>query len=360
MHRKAVLLLAAIQIMTCLSSCALRKPTEEAMPRISSDTALESGQNKATSKGAQTVSVVKSEKIGGRTLQIDAEVVLPDLHTMANIKLDANTEECNQLAEDWILSKAPGAKAVCSAFQTVWEVEVEGVLHEVLCIDADNIRVNYLNAANDINSDIMEEEEMSLFFPHYITQECPPLLNISAEEAAKEASEILAQYSCFTYSPWNIVAYNAEREGSSGAYRMELQPLYNDVPVFDQYSPGRNEHVQSAKIAAWMSANGLFTFQGNLLLKETEKTDIERALSLERAVEKLVEDFPIYAIGKTVYVTGICAAYHLQGSTEDETCTLIPGWAFECRDSAEKSSYERQYTCFYDFENGKLHLLRYN
>lgn len=360
MHRKAVLLLAAIQIIACLSACALRKPTEETVPWISSDTTLESGQNKADSKEAQIVSVVKSEKIDGRSLQIDAEVVLPDLHTMANIKLGANTEKWNQLAEDWILSKAPGTKSVSSAFQTVWEVEVEGAFHETLCIDADNIRVNYLNVANDINSDIMEEEEMSSFFPHYITRECPPLLNISAEEAAKEASEILAQYSCFTYSPWNIVAYNAEREGGSGAYCMELQPLYNDVPVFDQYSPSRNEHVQSAKITAWMSAEGLFTFQGNLLLKETGKTDIARALSLERAVEKLVEDFPIYAIGKSVYVTGVCAAYYLQGTTEDETCTLIPGWAFECRDSAETSSYERQYTCFYDFENGKLHLLKYN
>ena len=213
--------------------------------------------------------------------------------------------------------------------------------------------------ANDINSDIMEEEEMSSFFPHYITQEHPPLLNISAEEAAEEASQILARYSCFTYSPWNVVAYNAEKEGGSGAYRMELQPLYNGVPVFDQYRTDRDEHLQSAKITTWMSAEGMFSFQGNLLLKEIGKTDIAQALSLECAVEKLIEDFSIYAIGKSVYVTGICAGFYLQGTSADNTCTLIPGWAFECRDSAEKSSHERQYTCFYDFESGKLHLLEY-
>ncbi len=360
MHRKAALLLAAIQIIACLSACALHKPTEETVPLISTDTTLEFEQNKADSKEAQIVSVVKSEKIDGRSLQIDAEVVLPDLHTMANIKLGANTEKWNQLAEDWILSKAPGTKSVSSEFQTVWQTEEEGAFHERLSIDSDNIKVDYLNEANDINSDMMEKEEISWFVPHYITRECPPLVSISAEEAAKEVSQILAQYSCFTYSPWNIVAFNAEREGDSGAYCVELQPLYNDIPVFDQYTPGRNEHVQSAKISAWMSAEGLFAFQGNLLLKETGKTDIVRALSLDRAVEKLVEDFPIYAIGESVYVTGICAAYYLQGTTEDETCTLIPGWAFECCDSAEKSSHERQYTCFYDFENGKLHLLIYN
>lgn len=269
------------------------------------------------------------------------------------------TEKLNQLVDDLILSKAPEAKSVKSAFQTEWVVEVCAEIHEALCVDVDNIRVNYLDVVNDVNSSSMEENDLSGFFPHYITQERPPMLNITAEEAAKEASTFFAQYSCFTYSPWNIVAYNAETEGGSGAYCVELQPIYNGVPVFDQYSAGRTEHVQSAKITAWISADGLFTFQGNLLLKEIGKTDIKRALSLDRAVEKMIEDFPIYAIGKSVYVTGICAAYYLQGSTEDETCTLIPGWAFECRDSAEKSTYERQYTCFYDFESGKLHLLQY-
>lgn len=362
MHRKAFLLLTAIQIIACLSACALHKPAEETVPWISSGTTgttLESGQNKADFTETQIVSVVKNEKIGERSLQIDAEVVIPELHTMKNIKLGANTEKRNLLAEDWILSKAPGTKSVSSAFQTVWEVEAEGTFHETLCIDTDSIRVNYLNVANDINSDIMEEEEMSSFFPHYITQEHPPLLNISAEEAAEEASQILARYSCFTYSPWNVVAYNAEKEGGSGAYRMELQPLYNGVPVFDQYRPDRDEHLQSAKITTWMSAGGMFSFQGNLLLKEIGKTDIAQALSLECAVEKLIEDFSIYAIGKSVYVAGICAGFYLQGTSADNTCTLIPGWAFECRDSAEKSSHERQYTCFYDFESGKLHLLEY-
>lgn len=360
MHRKAVLLLAAIQIIAFLSACALRKPVEETVPLISSDTALASGENEVYSEKTQIVSVNRNEEIDGRTFLIDTEVVLPDLHTMAIVKLGANTEKWTQLAEDWILSKAPETKSVSTPFQTVWQIEVDGALHETLCIDTDNIKVNYLNVANDIDSDIMEKEEISWFFPHYITRECPPLLNISAEEAAEKASAMLAQYSCFTYTPWNVVAYNAARAGSSGAYCMELQPLYNDILVFDQYSPGRNEYLQSAKITAWMSAEGLFAFQGNLLLKETGKTEIARALSLERAVEKMVEDFPIYAIGKSVYVTRICAAYYLQGTTEDETCTLVPGWAFECRDSAEKSSHERQYTCFYDFENGKLHLLKYN
>ena len=142
MHRKAFLLLAVIQIIACLSACALHKPTEETVPWISSGTTgttLESGQNKADFTETQIVSVVKNEKIGERSLQIDAEVVIPELHTMKNIKLGANTEKRNLLAEDWILSKAPGTKSVSSAFQTVWEVEAEGTFHETLCIDTDSI-----------------------------------------------------------------------------------------------------------------------------------------------------------------------------------------------------------------------------
>lgn len=357
MHRKTFLILVMIQIIACLSACSLHKPTRENIP---SDTTLESMQAKDNSEKTQVCSVVRNEEINGRTLQIDVEVVFPDLHIMKNIKLGANTEKRDQLVEDWILSKVPETKSVSTPYQTMWDVEVDGSYYETLCIDADNIRVNYLNVANDIQSDIMEEDEMLWFSPHYITSLCPPLLNITAAEAAKEASQILAQYSCFTYTPWNIVAYNAETELESGAYCMELQPLFNDAPVFDQYQPGRDEHVQSAKIMTWMSADGIFSFQGNLLLKETGKTDISQVLSLECAVEKLIEDFPIYAIGKSVYVTEICAGYYLQGNAADDTCTLIPGWAFECRDSAEKSSHERQYTCFYDFESGKLHLLEYN
>ena len=73
MHRKAFLLLAGIQIIACLSACALHKPAEETVPWISSDTTLESGQNKADFTETQIVSVVKNEKIGERSLQIDAE-----------------------------------------------------------------------------------------------------------------------------------------------------------------------------------------------------------------------------------------------------------------------------------------------
>ena len=82
MHRKAFLLLTVIQIVVCLSACALRKPTEETAPWISSDTTSESGQNKADSTETQIVSVIKNEKIGERSLRIDAEVVIPELHTM--------------------------------------------------------------------------------------------------------------------------------------------------------------------------------------------------------------------------------------------------------------------------------------
>ena len=63
MHRKAFLLLTVIQIVVCLSACALRKPTEETAPWISSDTTSESGQNKADSTETQIVSVIKVETL---------------------------------------------------------------------------------------------------------------------------------------------------------------------------------------------------------------------------------------------------------------------------------------------------------
>ena len=170
---------------------------------------------------------------------------------------------------------------------------------------------------------------------------------------------ILSQYSCFAYAPWNVVALDAEKVQSSGAYCIVLQPFYNGIPVFDHYTPSRKERIQSCKMYAWMSSDSLFSFQGSLLLTEIEKKEIDRAMTLDEAIEKVTKDFPIYAIGSNVTVTGICAAYYLQGSTEDDSCILVPGWAFECVDSNDQSLYESYYTCFYDFETGSLHLLHY-
>lgn len=357
MRRIVIVLLAVVPVLAILSSCAMRKPGEEETPFSTLNAAVPDSET--ASEEAQSIRVTRNETVDGRVLQIDAEVTLPDWNTMAAIQLGPDAEKGSRLVEDWILSKYPETEPVRSAYQTDWMVKDGEELLEALMIDTNNVSVYYLNVTNDINSNCIEENVISVRIPHYITEQCPPMLDMTGEEAAKIACSILEQYACFTYFPWNVVAYNAEAEFSSGAYSMELQPFYNSFPIFDQYRPGKNERIQSCKMAVWISDDGLFSFQGELLLKEIEKTEMKQALSLDSAVQKLIEDFPIYAIGRTVQVTGICAAYYLKGSSEDDTCTLIPGWAFECTDSAEKSLYERYYTCFYEAETGTLHLLEY-
>jgi len=239
----------------------------------------------------------------------------------------------------------------------LWIAEEGEDFLESLNISTDNIHVGYLNVVNDINSDILDEP-LSWFTPHYITQLEPPMMDITAEEAAQEASAVFSQYSCFTYTPQNIVAFDAEAEGESGYYYIKLQPVYNGILVLDKYVAGSTEYSKSIAISAAMSAKGLFSFQGNLLYKEIERAEVEQRLSLKRAVEKMAEDFPIYAIGETVTVTNICAAYCFQASVADGTDTLVPGWAFACIDSAEDSSgIKQQYTCFYDFETGSLRMM---
>lgn len=359
MHRKMAILLAVIQMLMFLPSCALRKPVAETIPVVTQNVVSLDEEDEAAYGAAPVIIIVKNETIAGRVLHIDAQVKLPNLSDIASIRLGADPEKQNALVFDWIQSKAPETQEVRHPYQTDWIIDKGDEIQEFLSIQNDN-RVYYLNVENDINGNPVEENEHLAWVPHYITEHRPPGLAMAATDAAKEASTILSQYSCFSYFPWNIIALDADAGHSSGAYYIELQPFYEDFPIFDQYRADSDIQTQSGKIDAWMSADGLFSFQGILLLEEIERREIERALSLDGAVQKMVEDFPIYAIGRNVHVTGICAAYLLQGSTNDATCTLIPGWAFECVDSAEKSLYECYYTCFYDFETGKLHLLKYN
>ena len=359
MHRKVAVLLALIQIVILLPACTMHKPAAETIPVLHQNETTLNQQDKIIPEAAQHIHVVENVAIDGRVLRIDAQVTLPNWSALAHIRLGSDVEKLNDLVNDLILSLSPRTQAISNAYQTDWIVKDGGEVEKSLSIQADNIRVYYLDDANDINSSSIEKNENVAWIPHYITEQHPPKLDMTGEEAAKIACSILEQYSCFTYFPWNVVAFDAEAKFSSGAYGMELQAFYNGFPIFDQYSASKNEHIQSCKMDAWMSDDGLFSFQGALLLKEIEKTEIKQTLSLDSAIQKMIEDFPIYAIGSTVHVTGICAAYFLQGSSEDTTCTLIPGWAFECTDSAEKSLYERYYTCFYDLETGMLHLLEY-
>lgn len=357
MRRIVIVLLVVVPVLAILSSCALRKPVEGEIPFLTLSATV---PNSETASGeTQSIRVTRNETIDGRILQIDAEVTLPDWNTMATIQLGPDAEKESRLVEDWILSKYPETKPVRSAYQTDWMVKDGEEILESLTVDTNNVTVNYLNVTNDINSDSIEKDDIMSWIPHYITELRPPMLEITADEAAKESSTILEQYSCFTYSPWNVTALDAETTQSSGAYSIKLQPLYDGFPIFGSYSPSQREIIQSCEINAWMSDKGLFCFYGTLPLKELDRSKIERVLSLDHAVEKIIEDFPIYAIGQNVRITRICAAYDLQGDPIDATCTLIPGWAFECVDSDEHSLYESYYTCFYALETGEFHLIKY-
>ena len=192
MRRIVIVLLVVVPVLAILSSCALRKPVEGEIPFLTLSATVPDSET--ASGETQSIRVTRNETIDGRILQIDAKVTLPDWNTMATIQLGPDAEKESRLVEDWILSKYPETKPVRSAYQTDWMVKDGEEILESLTVDTNNVTVNYLNVTNDINSDSIEKDDIMSWIPHYITELRPPMLEITADEAAKESSTILEQY----------------------------------------------------------------------------------------------------------------------------------------------------------------------
>ncbi len=331
--KKIGLALAAAMLLSCLTGCAQPEAVQE------------------SAYVPENVTVSSVTELEGKTLTIHAEVEIPNLSKLEKITLKFDEERFQAMGKDLVLSQYPELEESISLDgYRGWSKETpEKLLISLHCEDEsfEAGRCHYLDVLRDLNGQDMPGDEGRCFDPHYLTENIPNKLGMTAQEAAQKIAGELEQYSCFTYDPWNVTAYNIqENPDSSGYYSAKMQPYFEGCPV---YGHG------ALQISSHMSVEGLFSFQGIMVLKETGRTPVSCAMDMEAAVVRFQEQFVEEAnAGAEVFVDRITPGYKAT-SEYDGTWTLHPVWVFECREISNGS--EHSYHSVYKMENGKLSIL---
>lgn len=309
--------------------------------------------NAHTQRETETVTISEEVQSGESTLVIDTTVEVPDLTSLEEIALCFDEDLLDTMVEELVHSQYPGLEEHPMDGDRNWSVETEERLLFGLGVTDEGWetgRTYYLDVLRDLNGQHAEEDALNSFTPYYMTKHIPDQLEMGSEEAAKTMGEFLAQYSCFSYKPWNVAAVNCRNQpDTSGYYQMRMQPQFEGMPV---YGHG------ALLVSACMSAEGVFTFQGIMVLKEQSRKTAEVSMTLEEAVEQFMADFAEDPKGNQVTVDHIKVGY-LAEAHYSGNWALSPAWIFEYNavrprpDNQEDATY--YYTCAYRIKNGSLY-----
>jgi len=316
----------------CLTGCAApqteTQPTQAALWEAGSVTEL-----------SQTV----TEE--GRTLILNGSLELPAPETLYHIQLALDEEALERFAQDYVYSAYPDAKKVAREDGRIEWMKEDGE-QLLLSFSQNNMGDGYyLDVVRDLNGHNFDVGHT--FERGYITTQVPGDLTSTAAEAAKAAGEEIARYSCFSFVPWNVTA-NVTEDGK-GDYAADLQPCFEGLPVIG--------YVPFHDISANFSEEGLFTFQGTFLLKETKREPIVPSCTLDEAAEKLKTDFLTYMYNddKTMKVVSVDVQYFAEFDI-DNICHLRPAWVFTCR--TERNGFVDNLFFAYLMETGTLECFR--
>lgn len=332
-----LLLLCAALAVGCLTGCS-QEQAEETIPVVAEP---------------QIVSVVEQTTVDGKELVIDTQVEVPDLNAMEEIRLIFDENLLDKMVEELVHSQYPGLEEGTMDGYRSWSVDTPEKLQFSFDCDDNSFeagRTGYLDVLRDLNGQDMGDDSQMRWTPYYMTPHIPDKLNISSKEAAEKMTDFLTQYSCFDYAPWNVVAVNCSQvPDSSGYYQAMMQPQYDGRPVYIDGVP---------YVSMCLSAEGVFTFQGVMVLKEKERTAVEVTMTLEGAVERFKADCPkLINNDRVTRVTverisaGYVAVCHYDG-----TWVLAPVWLFEYGrtephlNTGEEVTYYS--TCIYRMEDG--------
>lgn len=338
-NRTALRLLSSVLAVSLLAGCSGQKNAEESRMQMVKE----------------TVTVSEEVLSGDSTLVIDTTVEIPDLTTLEEITLQFDENLLDTMVEELVHSQYPGLEEHPMDGDRKWSVDTEERLLFSLGITDEGWeagRTYYLDCLRDLNGQHIEEDDLNSFTPYYMTKHIPDQLGMNSEEAAKIMADYLEQYSCFTYKPWSVVAVNCRNQpGTSGYYQMRMQPQFDGIPV---YGHG------ALQVSACLSEEGVFTFQGIMVLKEQSRKPAEVAMTLEEAVEQFKSDFTEDPKGNRVTVDHIKLGY-LAESRYSGSWTLFPAWIFEYNavrprpDNQEDAT--NHYVCAYRMKNGSLYTL---
>lgn len=266
----------------------------------------------------------------GKTLIIDASVELGDISTISEVKLIMSEDKLSKIVDKLIYSKHPNAVMdISDPYVTIWISDPETVQSAYFSTDKTG-QVSYIDRARDLECDLCEMEH--LLEDGFITGLTPTNMSLSTQEACEAAMNFLAEYSCFSFSPWNVLVANNDNPNESGYYYISMEATFNGIPVCHKTNP--NESGINAY--ALLSSEGIFQFGGAVLLEPAEIKPVDQLVPLDEIIGKVKASFNLIFSGELIEVDKISLKY-MPEQTEDGSFCLRPAWCLSCTDSQTKS-----------------------
>ena len=285
-----------------------------------------------------------TQQIRGTNLTIHAAVPTVNAEELSTVWMQTDTALWQKMGRELVMERFPQIEGDLSSGKTDISVSDEATGNLLLGFDCSvDGRAGYLyyvDVQRDLNGSDLDGDG-NWFTPHYLTATVPDGMNMTAEEAAQKAAELLENYSCFQFTPWNVRA-EYDRQKQQGCYRVTLRPEYQGIPVY-----GRG-----ATTEAFYSNDGLFCCQGLMMLRESQRMAVQAPLSLEQAIESVVNNIPELASDDTVRCSAIRLGY--LATAEAEGVALSPAWIFECSQTKSGEDYADYFEIAVLAENGKM------
>lgn len=292
-----------------------------------------------------TESIDVTQRVRGTSLTIHAPVPAvseQQFHSLGNVKMEGDVQLWEKMGRELLVERYPQLEAELSSGNTdifLSDPEPYRPLLSFSCsVDGWAGRLYYDDYLRDLGGRDLDEAGTH-HQPHYITSIIPDGMTMTGEEAGQTVAELLSNYSCFQFTPWNVQA-NFDSEKQQGYYYILLQPEYQGIPVYETLS------------YAYYSNQGLFASQGLMMLKETGWEPLSSSLSLEQAVASVVNSIPEASFCDSIQYDIVRLGYVKQ--EQEGAVTLTPAWVFECSGTQSGQEHVHYFNIYVSLETGKL------
>lgn len=291
-----------------------------------------------------TESIDVTQRVRGTSLTIHAPVPAvseQQFHSLGNVKMEGDVQLWEKMGRELLVERYPQLEAELSSGNTDIFLSDPEPYRPLLSFSCSATGVGQLYFDDYLlemgGRDL--DEAGTHHQPHYITSIIPDGMTMTGEEAAQTVAELLSNYSCFQFTPWNVQA-NFDSEKQQGYYYILLQPEYQGIPVYETLS------------YAYYSNQGLFASQGLMMLKETGWEPLSSSLSLEQAVASVVNSIPEASFCDSIQCDIVRLGYVKQ--EQEGAVTLTPAWVFECSGTQSGQEHVHYFNIYVSLETGKL------
>ena len=291
-----------------------------------------------------TESIDVTQRVRGTSLTIHAPVPAvseQQFNSLGNVKMEGDVQLWEKMGRELLVERYPQLEAELNSGNTDIFLSDPEPYRPLLSFSCSATGVGQLYFDDYLlemgGRDL--DEAGTHHQPHYITSIIPDGMTMTGEEAGQAAAELMSNYSCFRFTPWNVVAHYDQQTGQ-GCYLVYLQPEYQGIPVYETLS------------YAYYSNQGLFASQGLMMLKETGWEPLSSSLSLEQAVASVVNNIPEASFCDSIQCDIVRLGYVKQ--EQEGAVTLTPAWVFECSGTQSGQKHVHYFNIYVSLETGKL------